>query len=207
MAPRHREVLQLREEEGWSYDRIARHLDVGVGTVEALLFRARRALRREFHALAGADSRLAGLPVIGYLLRRTLHARGRMLELAAQAAPMMAATAMSVAVVVGSATGWPSNSHSPTRTARPQASVPEIIMPALTATSLAPAPSTLAPRTAATNTKKAPPRDDPVLRAGKPLGVATAEEGREKIAVMPLQAELGIVALGLDPEELLPPLP
>jgi RNA polymerase sigma-70 factor (ECF subfamily) len=48
LHPRHREVLRLREQEGWSYQRIADHYGVSLGTVEALLFRARRALRRHY---------------------------------------------------------------------------------------------------------------------------------------------------------------
>jgi RNA polymerase sigma-70 factor (ECF subfamily) len=47
LTPRHREVLELREREGWAYQRIADHYEVSLGTVEALLWRARRALRRE----------------------------------------------------------------------------------------------------------------------------------------------------------------
>src|SRR5581483_11614627 len=45
---RHREILELRERQGWSYQHIADHLEVSLGTVEALLWRARKALRREF---------------------------------------------------------------------------------------------------------------------------------------------------------------
>jgi RNA polymerase sigma-70 factor (ECF subfamily) len=52
LAPRHREVLALREEQGWAYQQIADHYEVPVGTVEALLFRARKALKREFLAVA-----------------------------------------------------------------------------------------------------------------------------------------------------------
>lgn len=55
LAPRHREILELREQRGWSYQRIASHLDVPMTTVEALLHRARKALRREFLAVAGDD--------------------------------------------------------------------------------------------------------------------------------------------------------
>jgi RNA polymerase sigma-70 factor (ECF subfamily) len=48
LAPRHREVLELREREGLSYLQIAERLAVPVSTVEALLHRARKALRRAF---------------------------------------------------------------------------------------------------------------------------------------------------------------
>jgi RNA polymerase sigma-70 factor (ECF subfamily) len=64
LAPRHREVLDLREQQGYSYQRIADHYDVSVGTVEALLWRARKALRREFMALVDGD--MAGaVPLAG----------------------------------------------------------------------------------------------------------------------------------------------
>ena len=55
LAPRHREVLELRERQGMSYQSIADQFDVSLGTVEALLWRARRALRREFLALADGE--------------------------------------------------------------------------------------------------------------------------------------------------------
>jgi RNA polymerase sigma-70 factor (ECF subfamily) len=61
LCDRHREVLELREHEGWSYQRIADHYKVSLGTVEALIWRARRALRREYEGLA---SILIGLPLI-----------------------------------------------------------------------------------------------------------------------------------------------
>lgn len=66
LAPRYREILELREERGWSYQQIASHLDVPMTTVEALLHRARKALRREFLAVAGDDrGGRFGLAVVG----------------------------------------------------------------------------------------------------------------------------------------------
>src|SRR5947199_87300 len=72
LGPRHREVLDLREQQGWSYQRIAEHYDVSLGTVEALLFRARKGLTREFLKAAGGERPgfLAGLPGVGCLGRR-----------------------------------------------------------------------------------------------------------------------------------------
>jgi RNA polymerase sigma-70 factor (ECF subfamily) len=77
LTPRHREVLNLREHDEWSYRRIAQHYGVSLGTVEALLFRARTALRREFAAVAGAGRELAALPVIGAVFRRLAAFRER----------------------------------------------------------------------------------------------------------------------------------
>lgn len=65
LNPRHREVLELREREGWAYQRIADHYDVSLGTVEALLWRARKALRREYEAIG---SFLLGVPLVRRLI-------------------------------------------------------------------------------------------------------------------------------------------
>jgi RNA polymerase sigma-70 factor (ECF subfamily) len=77
LTPRHRDVLNLRETQGWSYQRIADHYGASLGTVEALLFRARHALRREFSAVAGGRRDLLALPGVGFLLRRLAALRER----------------------------------------------------------------------------------------------------------------------------------
>ncbi|GAC1315746.1 MAG: hypothetical protein NVSMB12_11850 [Acidimicrobiales bacterium] len=61
LTDRHREILELRERQGWSYQHIADHLEVSLGTVEALLWRARKALRREFTSLGAAVLCLPGM--------------------------------------------------------------------------------------------------------------------------------------------------
>ena len=74
LSPRHRMILDLREERGWSYQRIAEHQGVRVSTVEALLWRARAALKREF-AAQGGEGRLAGVVgALAFALRRMLRA-------------------------------------------------------------------------------------------------------------------------------------
>ncbi len=75
LSPRHAEVLRLREGYEWSYQRIADHEGVEVSTIETLLFRARRALRREFKAVAEAGGLLSG---VGLVLRRMFRQLGRM---------------------------------------------------------------------------------------------------------------------------------
>ncbi|HVE93666.1 MAG TPA: RNA polymerase sigma factor, partial [Acidimicrobiales bacterium] len=98
LGPRHREVLDLRETQGWSYQQIADHYDVTMGTVEALLFRARKALRREFVAVAGEGGRLAALPILGVAMARLADWRIRVQHWADHATP--AAAAASAAAVV-----------------------------------------------------------------------------------------------------------
>jgi len=48
LSPEHRDVLVLRELQGFSYREIGEILDLPVGTVESRLFRARRDIRRRF---------------------------------------------------------------------------------------------------------------------------------------------------------------
>lgn len=99
LAPRHREVLDLRERRSWSYQQIADHYGVTLGTVEALLFRARKALRREFLAATGGEARWAAVPVLGLLARPMASLRAR-LEMWFSALPPLAGPAFSVAVAV-----------------------------------------------------------------------------------------------------------
>ena len=191
--PRHREVLRLREAEGLSYEQIAGQLGVRVGTIEALLFRARRALRREFHALAGTDGRLAGLPVVGWVIRRMLDTRGRFAELAGQAAPLMAAGAMSVAIVAagGSVGGTPHGAIPATRAAAP---VPTIQMPAMTVSSVA---GSAAPRPVAPAAATAPNAPQPAAR--QPVEVTPGPAAAERAHQMPIHARVGEFEVGIDP--------
>lgn len=194
--PRHREVLRLREEDGLSYEQIATQLGVRVGTIEALLFRARRALRREFHALAGADSRLAGLPVIGWAIRRLLDTRGRFAELASQAAPLMAAGAMSVAIVAGGAIGG--GSHTSVPATRDATQVPTINMPALVGASAPDVPvdtGNLIPPAVATPSA---PRSPSAQTVEVTPGPAAAQRASE----MPIHARVGDFEVGVDPNQI-----
>lgn len=99
LGPRHREVLHLREDLGLSYQAIADRYDVSIGTVEALLWRARKALKREYLAVAGTDARLIGLPVIGWAVRRWASIRHKF-EPISHAAPLLAGGAAASVVIV-----------------------------------------------------------------------------------------------------------
>ncbi|HZN12982.1 MAG TPA: RNA polymerase sigma factor [Acidimicrobiales bacterium] len=201
MSDRHREVLHLREQEGWSYDRIATHLNVGVGTVEALLFRARRALRREFNAIAG-DGRFASLPVVAYLLRRMVDVRQRFGDLAQHAAPMVAAGAVSVAVVVGTVVAHDNVGHAPVKAHT--ADVPEVQFPALSPVSIDPA------HTSTAGVSSVAPPAKPVTPP-KASGLMTADEAKAQSMDAPVRIDLGIAGVAITPPELPPvtlrPLP
>ena len=107
LGPRHREVLLLREAQGMSYASIAEHLDVPVTTVEALLHRARKALRREFAAVGGERRSLWGLPLLSWVGTRINDVRSRIgdrwVEIGAVAAPLAVGAATAAVVLVPSA--------------------------------------------------------------------------------------------------------
>ncbi|HWE67966.1 MAG TPA: sigma-70 family RNA polymerase sigma factor [Acidimicrobiales bacterium] len=71
LSVRHRHVLAMREGSGWTYQQIADHEGVEIGTIETLLWRARQALKREFTVLSDSKGALAGFLVgTGALVRR-----------------------------------------------------------------------------------------------------------------------------------------
>ena len=73
LSTRHRHVLAMREGSGWTYQQIADHEGVEIGTIETLLWRARQALKREFAVVSESKEALAGfLVATGALFRRTL---------------------------------------------------------------------------------------------------------------------------------------
>jgi RNA polymerase sigma-70 factor (ECF subfamily) len=73
LSTRHRHVLAMREGSGWTYQQIADHEGVEIGTIETLLWRARQALKREFAVVSESKEALAGfLIAAGALFRRTL---------------------------------------------------------------------------------------------------------------------------------------
>jgi RNA polymerase sigma-70 factor (ECF subfamily) len=189
LGPRHREVLDLREREGLSYNEIAASLDVPHSTVEALLFRARRALRKEFH-LVSAD-RLAGVPLLGWLTRRLVRARTRLAEsgidLAHIGAPLAAGAMTALLILPGggsSATG-PEPLDSTRVAVRPSTTLVEVPI----AASL-PAP----PHTHAVAAPPPSPARAPI--AG--LTPMTDVDARNEAAQMPLQLALGELGAGLD---------
>jgi RNA polymerase sigma-70 factor, ECF subfamily len=63
LSTRHRHVLAMREGSGWTYQQIADHEGVEIGTIETLLWRARQALKREFTVLSESKGAMAGFLV------------------------------------------------------------------------------------------------------------------------------------------------
>lgn len=145
LAPRHREVLDLREQQGWSYLQIADHYGVTLGTVEALLFRARKALKREFLAVVGGDRHWVGVPVIGAALARLGLAKAKVDGWLAAVAPTIGAPTLAAALAFSAVTGaigggvihehhnrasgthGPTSSASAAASATPATSIPELL--------------------------------------------------------------------------------
>jgi RNA polymerase sigma-70 factor (ECF subfamily) len=197
LTDRHRDVLELRERQGWSYNEIAQHYAVNQGTVEQLLFRARKALRREFIALGG-DGRLAALPAMALLSRRFRTWLSRLDPIAAEAVARIGSSAAGVALVAATATGVAGFVHgheTPATAVTVTRSVAEAVVPAeLPAAPVAP-------------TDAAPPRDFGAPRAfdepadvppgaQPPVAVTSADDARE--AAGPTGAEAPGAAAGGD---------
>ena len=206
LGPRHREVLLLREARSMSYADIAADLDVPVTTVEALLHRARKALRREFVAVGGDTRGLWGLPVLGWIGARLQGLRSRLderwVEIGAVAAPVAigAATAAFVLAPAGpDATTLPVETMAP-----PAASVetgteaePQMTTAAPLVIPAAPAPTLEAPSTSTS-------QPSPSIDAG-PVDVYIGPEGTDaaagKARRMPTSVDVGENVAGVDLEK------
>jgi len=204
VGPRHREVLLLREGEGLSYAQIAEQLEVPVTTVEALLHRARKALRREFAAVAGEGRGLWGLPVVGLAATRLGGLRNRLserwVELGAVGAPVVAGAITAALVLTpapadeGVRAGAPATSvASAVADDAPEPGDPVVVDGAAHPEApTGPAPAAATEATAAAPTTGAGPVDAFVGRAG----VQRADEESQD---MPVRSDLGPAFAGLDP--------
>jgi transcriptional regulator with XRE-family HTH domain len=209
LAPRHSEVLELREQEGWSYLQIAERLEVPVTTVEALLHRARKALKREYMA-ASRTTRLAGVPILGALTLRVSRIRARLGDHAAQQVLPVVGTAAAGLAAAGLVFA-PFNSASPPALAAPAAAAARptarvdampspfaVTLPATAASAVAataPAPTAAAPIAA----------PKPVANAGVaavyggPAGTSYAEAQNDQ---QPVQVDVKALDLGVNPVQL-----
>lgn len=201
VAPRHREVLKLREQEGWTYLQIASFLNVPVTTVEALLHRARKALRREFLAIS-SGTRLAGLPLIGGAMAALARFRARWAVGAGHSSVTQAApAALAGLAAVGIALvpllqhdGSQAVTAAPTTVAAivSEAAVPEAPGDVVTVAAPEPAAPARAPA-AAPATAQAEP--DP----SADLGVARVYSGPEATAYWGQQIDEAPISVDLDP--------
>jgi RNA polymerase sigma-70 factor (ECF subfamily) len=208
ISERHREILVLREHEGWSYQRIAEHYDVSMGTVEALLFRARKSLRREFFLLAPEDEVQGrrgwalALPGAAWFTRHVVQVRTRFGHLIepgfAQVAGGVAAVALGgMAVAGGIHATAPANAAPSARTAAVTATavgtaVPSAV-PASGALETAPAGASTSRIDPAPKAVKVPTADRPIPQVpdggaqvsrgqAAPTGGATEGVGGVKVA-------------------------
>lgn len=201
LGPRHREVLLLREAEGLSYAQIADHLEVPVTTVEALLHRARKALRREYAAVGGDARGLWGIPLFGLAatklgaLRSRVH--DRWVEIGAVAAPVAVGAVTAAVVLLPDAGPAPVETTMPATTRAPvtveTAEAPAAPDAPVVVASPAPTP---APSSSATSV--APPS----VEAG-PVDVFVGPEGteraRDEARQMPVVGDAGPATAGADP--------
>jgi RNA polymerase sigma-70 factor (ECF subfamily) len=196
LGPRHLEVLQLRERDGMTYAEIADHLAVPQSTIEALLFRARKALRREFMAVTG-EGKLGAIPIFGAVLRRLSAARDRVAELMpslSQLGAPLAAGAVAAVMTV-------------TPAASAQVATPVALAPAhqrVTSVTTS-APVAVAPpgaTSAPTAHLRAAPADD---TSGPAPGVepVSGDEAHRDAEDMPLLIDVGEAGAGADPGEVL----
>jgi RNA polymerase sigma-70 factor (ECF subfamily) len=206
LAPRHRDVLALREQQGWSYQQIAAHLEVPVTTVEALLHRARKALKREFLAVAGG-SRLAGMPIIGWVFFRIARVRARISgRTASQFVPLAGSAAAGVAAMglvlnpFGPSPSVPTMTRPPAAVAR--ASSSSTTVPSAVAIVL---PESAAPAVAGAARTTAAAPAAPVAAAG-PVAVYSGKDATEAAqatnAEQPVQVDLAVVEAGLNPGQI-----
>jgi RNA polymerase sigma-70 factor (ECF subfamily) len=101
LSDRHREILSLREYEGWSYERIADEEHLELNAVKSLVWRARQALRREFLLLDTDGGRFGGFLGLGLLLRRALPSARRAVDRIAFAAGELTSAGSSAASHAG----------------------------------------------------------------------------------------------------------
>jgi RNA polymerase sigma-70 factor (ECF subfamily) len=205
VGPRHREVLLLREAEGLSYAEIGDHLEVPVTTVEALLHRARKALRREYATVTGESRGLWGLPVFGLAATRLGELRAkvseRWVEIGVVGAPVVAG-ALTAALVLS-----PAPADEPVRTGAiaTSTSVVEAEPDAATEPDAPGAPVVAGPAAAPASPSAAPAAPTPAAPAVEagPVDVFVGPEGVDRAAdaaeEMPLRSDLGHAFAGLDP--------
>lgn len=216
LPERHRRVLELRESDGLSYEQLAERTGTSVGTVESLLWRARQGLKRQFAVVSG-ESILAGLPIIGWAIRRAhvLHAKvaarlaasnpNYINALGGAVGSVAIGSVVAVALVVGGASGSSGNSPgSALTTAAPASLGTAQAMVQLASQPLEPSQPVISARSepasvASATTTTAPSRSrrteltDPV----DTNPVAARQEAQHD----PVRLTVGAVTAGVNPQE------
>lgn len=200
VKPRHREVLTLRD-EGLSYQAIGERIDAPVTTVETLLHRARKALRREVTVAAGPGA-WAAVPGLMWLRRAAVRLRTRagvhQGEWSMLGAPL-AAAAVSVALAVApppdgggprvdAGRPTPVREPEPPVTPPPDTPVRDVEAPVVPPVDAAPAPPAAEP--------VAPVEVGPVRVFLGPDGADAAAGESERL---PVSEQVGPAFVGADP--------
>lgn len=219
LAPRHREVLDLRELQGWSYQQIADHYGVTLGTVEALLFRARKALKREFMAVVGGDRNWAALPIFGGVFAKGAAFKAKLQAWASSVLPAASGPVVAAALAVTAVTGAvgvgvldqrmngadrPATVLQATNAAVTSAPGELLRDPApavVDAAAVVVAPtSAAAPRATATLPQAPAEPAAPVEAEAAGIDAVSGTEAEPLAKQKPYQADLGPVLVGVDPE-------
>jgi hypothetical protein len=193
LGPRHAQVLDLRERQALTYHEIAAELDVPHSTVETLLFRARRALRREYLAVAGA--RLSGLAPVAWLGVRIGRVRDKFGFAANQLLPYSGPVAAGVAAVTVAFVG--PVAHHDVVAVRAPVALTAIAAPAGDPPTVTP---DHAPSAGAVPARPARVAITPDGAAG--VAMPTREETAARGESMPTSVVSGPVNVGLDPTHL-----
>jgi RNA polymerase sigma-70 factor (ECF subfamily) len=213
LTSRHRDVLHLREYEGWSYRRIASHYGVRLAAVETLLWRARRALHRQL-TMAGYERRaLVSLPVAGWAYRRVASIRARIEEWGGhRLAPVVgsAASVITIGALVIGTTGSGAHASRPQpliAAHAPTAATPLPPPPAATSLPSVTVPSVPSVPTASASLPAAPrvpPTAGQAAAAGRAavLGATftNASAASQQAGQAPVHASVAGVAAGVNPK-------
>lgn len=197
---RHQEVLRLREWEDLSYEDIAQRMGTSSTVVQALLHRARAAVRREYLALAESAALLPGVSAIARLSQRARLRAGRAtawLPDPTSLATPLAAAAIAMGVALGPAVELPASA--PAHASAPLPS-PDGSADAPLAPTVGPhkAPGSDAASSTVTPRKRLRKRAAAIL-----VGRRGAEQTRARSETMPAHLDTGAAFVGLDPAAVL----
>jgi RNA polymerase sigma factor (sigma-70 family) len=196
---RHQDVLRLREIEGWSYQQIADEYGVSSRTIDALLFRARRALRREFEAVGGT---LASVPFFGRLGHVGARIRDRSATLVALS-PGTVAVGVTAAVATAALTFVPT---AEVRARSPHPTAPLIVKTTAVTSSAAGPSSPGSAGPAASSIPRDTTAGDAQSSHPSPAGVVPGLSGAAGILTLPGLQALMPTALSPVPHSALGPL-